>query len=236
MSALTIGTNVVKDGNGTAVTGGVQTYTDPNRSNAQGAVVAIVGADGTIFSFDQNSGNKSAQTLRVVIATDQPALTNSQPVTLTSLAKTSQITVTRPANTTAYTAGDVVGGAITFTNAVPAAGEFFITDADLRLDITAIPSGMTSFRLYMYNVTPPSALADNAAWDLPSGDRASFLGYVDYGTVVDLGSTCYVQAWGLNKRMQALSTSLFGYLVTNGGFTPAANSEVYTPRIATVPA
>ena len=236
MAALTIGTNVVKDGNGTAISGGVESYTDPNRSNAQGAVVAIVGADGTIFASDYNSGNKSAQTIRVVIATDQPALTNPQPVSITSGALTSQPTVTRPANTTAYTAGDVVGGAITFTNAVGAAGEFFITDADLRIDVTAIPSGMTSFRLYLYNVTPPSALADNAAWDLPSGDRSAFLGYVDLGTIVDLGSTLYVQSWGLNKRMKAASTSLFGYLVTNSGYTPAANSEVYTPRIATVPA
>jgi len=214
MAALTKTTNAVKDGNGTIIST-VGTCSDGTNTMPSSG---ILGADGTHF----------------LPSMDDP--TRPGYVSIASLAKTSQITVTRPANMTPYTALDVVGGAITFTNAVPAAGEFFITDADLRLDITAIPSGMTSFRLYMYNVTPPSAIVDNAAWDLPSGDRASFLGYVDYGTVVDLGSTCYVQAWGLNKRMQASSTSLFGYLVTNGGFTPAANSEVYTPRIATVPA
>lgn len=36
-------------------------------------------------TIDVNSGNKSASTLRVVLATDQPALSNAQPVSATSL-------------------------------------------------------------------------------------------------------------------------------------------------------
>jgi hypothetical protein len=40
--------------------------------------VNLVQANGT--TLDTNSGNKSAGTVRVVIATDQPALTNAQPV------------------------------------------------------------------------------------------------------------------------------------------------------------
>lgn len=40
---------------------------------------------------DTNSGSKSAGTLRVVIATDQPALTNSQPVNLTQVAGASVV-------------------------------------------------------------------------------------------------------------------------------------------------
>jgi hypothetical protein len=39
-------------------------------------------------AVDTNSGNKSGGTLRVVLATDQPALTNSQPVTPTSSSAT----------------------------------------------------------------------------------------------------------------------------------------------------
>lgn len=137
----------------------------------------------------------------------------------------SQVTVTRPANTTAYAAGDVVGAtaaAITF----PDIGRDFdvvtITDADLRIDVTSVPAGMTSFRLHLYNVTPPSALADNAAWDLPSGDRAAYLGYIDLGTPVDVGSTLFVQASAINKVVSLKTSSLYGYLVTNGGFTPTS--------------
>lgn len=137
------------------------------------------------------------------------------------------LTITRPANVTAYTALDVVGGALTFTNMAPWAGEILITSVSLECDIAAVPAGMVNMRLYLYNVTPPSALADNAAWDLPAGDRASFLGYVDLGTPVDLGSTLYVKADNLNAQITTAGTSIFGYLVTIGGFTPNANSEVY---------
>lgn len=138
----------------------------------------------------------------------------------------SQVSVTRPANTTAYTAGDVVGAtaaAIEFADIGPSFGVVSITDSDLRIDVTGVPAGMTSFRLHLYNVTPPSALADNAAWDLPAGDRASYLGYIDLGTPVDVGSTLFVQTDGSGaKTFQMKTSSLFGYLVTNGGFTPTS--------------
>jgi len=140
-------------------------------------------------------------------------------------------TFTRPNNTTAYASGDVLGdststsSALEFTNIAGAGGgDVLITSASLEIDVSAIPSGMTSFRLYLYSVTPPSALADNAAWDLPAGDRASFLGYVDLGSPVDLGSTLYVEVNGVNKQVTAASTSLFGYLVTTTGYTPTAQA------------
>lgn len=149
-----------------------------------------------------------------------------------------QLLVTRPADTTAYTAGDVIGtstsagGAVLeFPDMVNELGHIIITDVDLRVDLNAVPASMTSFRLHLYNVTPPSALADNAVWDLPSGDRASYLGYVDLGTPVDVGSTLFVQTSGVNKKikvgvqgasMVSGNGSLFGYLVTNGGYTPTS--------------
>lgn len=139
----------------------------------------------------------------------------------------SQTTFTRPANTTAYTAGDVVGAtlaAIEFRDIGDPGISIVITDADLRIDVTSVPAGMTSFRLHLYNATPPSALADNAAWDLPSGDRAAYLGYIDLGTPVDVGSTLFVQTDGSGSKQikMGATSSLWGYLVTNGGFTPTS--------------
>jgi hypothetical protein len=150
------------------------------------------------------------------------------------LAYSNALTITRPANQTPYTAGDVVGGALTFTSMGPSAGRIMLTSTQLEPDLSAIPTGMTSFFLALYNVTPPSALADNAPWDLPSGDRASFLGIVQLGTPVDLGSTLYVEQNIVNKQIKLAGTSLFGYLVTQTGFTPAANSEVYINTIHSV--
>lgn len=152
------------------------------------------------------------------------------------------VPLTRTADTSAYTANDVVGAAtgstaaLTFPSIGPAGGgEVFITTAQFEIDITAVVSGMTSFRLYLYNLTPPSALGDNAAWDLPAGDRASFVGYVDLGTPVDLGSTLYVETLQINKQVTVPSGgSLFGYLVTIGAWTPAS-ATVFKITLHSVP-
>lgn len=148
---------------------------------------------------------------------------------------TSTVSFTRPANTTAYTAGDVVGVADVsvaanagsaiheFASIGPSAGAIIITGADLRVDVAAVPAGMTSFRLHLYDAAP-TAILDNAAWDLPAGDRAAYLGYIDIGTAVDVGATLYAQVDQVNKQFKLASgsTSLYGLLVTNGGFTPTS--------------
>jgi hypothetical protein len=170
-----------------------------------------------------------ATSMKVVLPSDQSTLSVNQVTAAYDVATT----ITRPANTTPYTANDNVGGALTFTAVGPSGGAVMITSAQLELDISAIPSGMTSFRLYLYNVTPPSAVADNGAFSLPSGDRASYLGYIDLGAPVNLGSTCYVEQTNINKQIKLSGANLFGYLVTNGGFTPAANSEVYVVTLHT---
>lgn len=152
---------------------------------------------------------------------------NPLPVNVASTAYRSSVSITRPANATPYTAGDVLGGVLTISAIGPTAGHVLLTSIDLRYDVAAIPSGMTSFRLYLYSATPPSAYADNAVWDLPSGDRTAYIGFVDLGSIADLGSTLFLQVDGINKQVQLGSgeTALYGYLVTNGGYTPAANSE-----------
>jgi len=149
----------------------------------------------------------------------------------------SQQSVTRPSDTIAYSAGDVIGSstsataAINFSNIGPANGHIIITDVDLRIDIASVPTGMSSFRLHLYTATPGSAYVDNAAWDLVSGDRASYLGYIDFGTPQDFGSTLFVQASGINKKLQmGASTSLFAYLQTTAGYTPNSGG-VYTVRL-----
>ena len=156
------------------------------------------------------------------------------------MAHISRTTITRPANTTAYTAGDVIGttdsAIIRIVGIGPMSDHILITAADLEIDVASVPSGMTSFRLHIYDEIPASALADNAAWDLPSGDRANYLGYIDLGVIADIGSTLYTQADQVNKQFKLGfgHTSLYAYLQTIGGFTPAGNSEVYRLRLRAV--
>ena len=138
------------------------------------------------------------------------------------------VTITRPNDTNAYTANDVIGAATGSTAAVEFKGmgesgsRIMITSSQFEIDASAVISGETSYLLHLYNVTPPSALGDNAAFDLPSGDRASYLGFISLGTPADLGSTLYVEANIVNKQMALSGQSLFGYLVTVGAYTPTA--------------
>lgn len=156
---------------------------------------------------------------------------------------TSSVTITRTADTNAYTANDVIGAATGSTACVEFVGlskfplgDILITSTELEIDASAVISGETSYRLYLYGITAPSALGDNAAWDLPSGDRASFVGYVDLGTPVDLGSTLYVRIDGVNAHFKmGATTSLFGYLVTIGGYTPTS-ARVYKVTLHAVDA
>jgi len=146
--------------------------------------------------------------------------------------------VTRVNDTNAYLANDVIGAAtgstaaIEFTSIGPSAGSIRIIGAELRIDATAAISGETSYRLHLYSVTPPGAYGDNTAWDLPSGDRASYLGYLDLGSPLDLGSTLYVQSEQA-KDIKLAGTSVFAYLVTLGAYTPTA-SRVYTVKLHAV--
>lgn len=118
-----------------------------------------------------------------------------------------------------HTAGDCNGAAAQFEfQAVGAT--MVITDADLMIDGGTAEA--TAWRLYLYKVTPASAYADDAAWDLPSGDRDAFVGYIDLGTAVDLGSTQWVQNAGVNRTVKLGGSSLWGYLVNLTTLTPAA--------------
>ena len=130
----------------------------------------------------------------------------------------------------AYLAGDVMQGAREFTNIGPAGGgEILIVNTRLLVAAASVVSGETSYTLQLYTVTPPSALADNAAWNLPAGDQASYVGSIALGTVVDVGDALYVEQTGLTKAVRVPSGgSLFGYLVTVGGFTATAAARSVT--------
>lgn len=162
-----------------------------------------------------------------IVSSDAPLDT-----TLTDTSLTVTVTGAYSASATftpaaaSHTAGDVNGGAQEFTSMGESAGRVMITSATLKIDGGTAEA--TAWRLYLFNVTPPSAVADDGAFTLASGDRASFLGYVDLGTAVDLGDTQWVETHGINKQVKLAGTSLFGYLVNLTTVTPAAVAHVVT--------
>jgi hypothetical protein len=153
------------------------------------------------------------------------------------------VSITRPSNTTAYAAGDVIGiaDATTPANAGsaihalasigPASGHVLIQSVELLIGNSSVPSGMGSFRLHFYT-SSPTAVLDNAAFDLASGEVASYAGFVDLPSPQDLGSTIYSQAdyTGRLIKLADGSTSLFAELETKGAYTPASGT-LYTLRV-----
>jgi hypothetical protein len=163
----------------------------------------------------------------------------TQPVSMTSaplgLAWESSALVTRPPNVAAYTANDVYGGVFEIQNIGASGGFIFIESIDIIFNIIAVPAGMSSFTVYLYGVTPSSAIADNLPFSISSGDRASILnprGIVLSASLAQGGGGSVVaEVRNINQLFKLTGTSLFGYVVTNGAFTPAANSENFTIRV-----
>ncbi len=134
----------------------------------------------------------------------------------------------------AYSANDIIEGAKTFSAFGPVQGGIVrVVSSNLLVAHTAVISGETSYRLYLYGITPPSAPADNAAFDLPAGDRASFLAYIDLGTPVDLGSTLWVQISQDVDIVVPAGGTVYGLLVTNGAFTATAAARTVRLNTAT---
>ena len=144
----------------------------------------------------------------------------------------STATIARPSNTTAYTAGDVVGDTggsaiITLPSIGPSGGFVLIQSLSLVLSDSTVPSGMGAFRVHLYSVSP-TAIADNAPFDLVSAERATYMGFVDLPAPSDFGSTLYTQTDypGRLIKLAAASTSLFAEIETRGAYTPVSASTV----------
>ncbi len=154
---------------------------------------------------------------------------------------TSEVSLTRPGDTTAYAAGDVIGSSagsaiITFSGAGPSGGYVLVQGARLFIGNSAVPSGMGAFRLHLYNSSPGS-VADNAAFNLVSGETTAYAGYIDLPAPQDLGSMLYSQAdyAGTLVKLASGETRLFAELETRNAYTPASGT-VYNLRVLTLEA
>lgn len=207
-SPLTLAVAVANNDTASQVAGKIRTALAANAAIA--ALFAVSGATDAIILTALTAGANDA-TLN--IATDNGTCTG-----LTA-APTS-------ANTTAgfSAAGSAI---LTFPTMGPSGGFLTLDEVLLIIGLAAIPAGMTTFRLHLYDASP-TAILDNAAFDIPAGDRASYLGFIDLVTPVDMGSTLVSQNTGLNRplKLAAGATSLYGLLVTTGGFTPTS-AEAY---------
>lgn len=146
-----------------------------------------------------------------------------------ALSSTTSVTFTRPSNTTAYTAGDVLGtssSAIHTLSSVTSSDRWvYLQEVQLQIHENAVPSGMAGFRMHFYQ-TSPTAIADNASFNLVAADRTIWRGSIDLPAPTDLGDTIVsqVQYCGMILPLEAGSTSYYIQLQTLGGYTPSSGT------------
>lgn len=158
---------------------------------------------------------------------------NPLPVVVTA-AYAASASKTRPNDTTAYAALDVIaesasaGTVWTFAGIGPSGGgKVTINQLTLKVDVSDVPAGMAQFRLHLYS-SSPTAINDNATFNLPSGDRAKYLGYIQTPIPIDLGDTLWSATEDLaapvRKQVVLESSTVYGILQTVGAFTPTAQA------------
>ena len=139
---------------------------------------------------------------------------------------------TRPANTTAYAAKDVmtdgVKKAMEFQNISPIPGA--AVDILNALLISSNPAATPgSFTLLLFD-SPQDLATDNTAYSPTNADMSAFLGaiYFDSYNGNAISTAYFVSAFGhLYARLSQGSTSLYGVLVSNAAYTPISNENFH---------
>ena len=130
------------------------------------------------------------------------------------------------ASTTAYTAGDVIGGRIVLTNAVLQSGGAAVWDSVVLTDDSNQKPPLT---ILMYNAQPVAATADNAAFAWGSGDLDRVVGKVNIlaGDWETLGGNAVAAKGGLGFDVRAVGgQDLYLYVVTTGTPTFGTNADL----------
>jgi hypothetical protein len=141
---------------------------------------------------------------------------------------------TRPANTTAYAAGQLVANSVTAGSVVPMAfkldnsfpmGQFRLTRARLYKNGAVITNA--TFRLHLYQALPTVTNGDGGAW-LSSG-AANWLGNVDIASMLAFSDgaagTGSCPAGSEMIIRQGQGTTVYGLLAALGAYTPASAEQ-----------
>lgn len=136
--------------------------------------------------------------------------------------------ITRPANTTAYTAGDVIADNTTADIVFNFnAKGIYLMSAILRVNDASVASGMSGFKLHFYNAATAVPLADNAPITQLTADASKYLGYIDINAPSDLGDYIYSRTENINIPIPIISNKTYTRLETVGAYTPTSGA-IYT--------
>ncbi len=139
----------------------------------------------------------------------------------------------RPANTTAYTAGDVVSNSVAatslleFSSVIRTIGRSgYLVGAQLSTDKKSITPRI---RVHLFNVNTPTVSADNAAHQEKYADRAKRLCSFDLPAMItgtDTTNSNMSRSEDMSLRIPIIAatedTDVYGFLEALDAFTPAS--------------
>lgn len=158
-----------------------------------------------------------------------------------SAAVVASATITRPADTTAYAARDVIstgaGAVLTFANmGRVVGGSGIILRARMLTDQKA---NVSSHRLHLFSVAP-TAIADNSPYLLLYANAANRIGMIDFPAMATEDPTNSTAAAAMRPssdgaypppnlwyKCAAADTALYGILETLSVFTPASAQNYF---------
>jgi len=191
-------------------------FTASNPGQVAGTVTATVG------TISEVTNVTSVDTVDAVTA-----ITNALPAGENHLGQVGgegiTIALTPTITAGAYSAGDAVGGLLTFVNAGRASAEGSVLTDVLIVDDAGQDAEL---ELWLFNQTF-TAISDNAAWAPSEGDLENCIAVISTtdstwraaGTPSVINIEC-------TRRIDITGTSLFGQLVTRGTPTYAATDDL----------
>ena len=187
----------------------------PAGTNLLGNVGIDQTTPGTTNRVDIGNIANTTQTNDVKVTLDGEEITSPG----TTISQTPTVTAG------AYSAGDAVGGLLTFANAARTSGGGGVTMGVIIIDDNGQD---VKIELWLFNQTF-TAMSDNAAWAPSEADLENLIGIISTGDSAQgwlaAGTPSAIDIECTN-RYDLVGTSLFGQLVTRGTPTFAATDDV----------
>jgi hypothetical protein len=156
---------------------------------------------------------------------------NSNPVVVAP--QTTRVAVTPTVTASAYTAGNGIGGVMTFANALPGVGFNGILQSIAAKFKGAAVTG--SIEVAVFSSAPSGTYTDKTAPTWNTADAAKLIGIYTLSTPNSkLGTmTCY-NLDGIGAAFVAAGTSLYAVAIVDGTPTPASTSD-FTLELGVLP-
>lgn len=196
--------------------------------------VAITAGSGTSIATDDIGGVHYPRT-KISIGADGSAtdLSSANPMPVSGSLTRVDTEMTRPSNTDAYIAGDVVSNNVTTTTLIDLANLVRANGASAYIVRVALSTDKKSitprFRVHFFNASDPTVSADNAAHKGLYADTAKYLGYVDLPAMfTGTDATNSTMSFAANSAVRlpivagGATRSVYALLETLDAFTPAS--------------